>query len=329
MINKLEDTQVGSVLSHFLDSGAYSLRKEKVTDYLEYMDRYADFVKTNSSAIDLYANVDVIGDPETTYQNQKYLERQGISPVPVVHYGEEIKWIEKYLSEGYELIALGGLASNHRGIDGWLGACFNVLCDAKGNLRAKVHGFGVGGVGPILRYPWHSVDTVRWAHLGSRGYLAVPRLRKGAFKYDEEPYIIRIGGSPQTYKAHLLNLRMAEKGVVKRWLDYIGIDYDTITESPYSWYLSYLRFYEELSKYSASVPCMIGRQKGLLGGFSSVRAVTDRPQTLIYYSGNGISQAWPEVSLEGRGRIMLTFYDQPTKRFEAVLQSRQGINHVK
>ena len=54
----------------FLDSGAYSAWSKGVTIDI---DEYISFIKKNIKYITVYANLDVIGDPEATYRNQKYI----------------------------------------------------------------------------------------------------------------------------------------------------------------------------------------------------------------------------------------------------------------
>ena len=66
----------------FMDSGAHSLYSEHVIkknhedgyafyetkEFFEYVDRYCDYIKENNAAIDHYANVDVIFNPEKSYE---------------------------------------------------------------------------------------------------------------------------------------------------------------------------------------------------------------------------------------------------------------------
>src|SRR5690606_16638630 len=79
-----------------------------------YMDSYAEFVKANKHCIDVYVNVDVLDNPELTYRNQKYLEQKhGLNPVPVIHSFTPLSWINKYIEEGHDYIALGGMGGKN------------------------------------------------------------------------------------------------------------------------------------------------------------------------------------------------------------------------
>lgn len=194
-----EDLVVGCVESHFLDSGAYTLwtraeewakeKGKKETDFYEtqehwsYLDAYANFIKENQVAIDLYANVDAIGFPEITWRNQQYLEEKyGLRPVPVVHYRTDLKWLEHYLKRGYDLIGLGGLvgstAEDH--CRGWIDSCFELVCDTPDRLpKVKIHGFGVTTYELLIRYPWYCMTREHHEVLTRSGWKGVDTLSLG------------------------------------------------------------------------------------------------------------------------------------------------------
>lgn len=191
----------------FLDSGAHSLfnlhqkkggRSTKSHEryafyrtraFADYMRKYAAFVKEHQDVIDVYANTDVIGNPEMTYKAQKFLEAQGIHPIPVIHFGTSKKWVERYLSEGYNYIALGGLKGIGReGFVTWADEIWGVICNTPDHMpRAKVHGFAVTSLHVMLRYPWYSVDSTTWCVYARCGVVMVPRYVEstGEFVYDD------------------------------------------------------------------------------------------------------------------------------------------------
>ena len=90
----------------FLDSGAYSAYSQGISINL---DDYIAFIKENISSLNVYANLDVIGDPAKTWQNQRLMERAGLNSLPTFHYNENERWLRKYLDKGYDYIALGGM----------------------------------------------------------------------------------------------------------------------------------------------------------------------------------------------------------------------------
>lgn len=245
---------IGRVQSHFLDSGAFTL-KTKATEYAQengcsqwdyyetkehwqYVDDYAAFVKEYQAAIDLYANVDVIPNPELTWRNQQYLEeKHGLSPVPVVHFPTGLKWLRHYLDRGYELIGLGGLVGR-TGQDGcrdWLDRVFGLVCNTPDRMpRAKLHGFGVTSHKLLIRYPWWSVDSVAWAKVGGFGNILVPRRkRKGKFDFSVPPYVVGMSVKSSKQKeadAHYLTMRRGEQEYVRSWLSEIGVPLGKVEE---------------------------------------------------------------------------------------------------
>jgi hypothetical protein len=197
----------------FLDSGAYGLYVRNVMPtgnykfydsiaFWEYVDRYAKFIKAYRPAFDHYANVDVIGDPERSYEVQKYLEEtHALSPVPAVHFGTSVEWLQRYLREGYPYIAFGGLAFRRkagrtRESEHWLDQMFHELCPASNNHRplVKVHGFGVTSFRMMSRYPWTSVDSTSYFKAaGFTGVYVPPRKKDGSFDFAKVPFHLLIG----------------------------------------------------------------------------------------------------------------------------------------
>lgn len=243
----LLDAPIGDVLSHFLDSGAFSLWSiaakyaeehpetgrwayYDLPESWQYLDDYAAFVKKYKDGIDLYANVDVIGNPDLTYRNQKYLEdKHGLEPVPVVHYKTDLDWLRRYMKEGYELIGLGGLVGSlaKEGCRRWIDRAFDVVCDQPSRLpKVKIHGFGVTSYDLLLRFPWYSVDSSSWTKIAAFGGILVPHKRGGKFTFDEQPYIVKISHeSPQTTELgkHYSTMTPAEKKIVAEWLELIDM----------------------------------------------------------------------------------------------------------
>ena len=231
--------------SHFLDSGSFTLWTEankwakehgkSVWDFYEtpehwdYMDAYVAFIKQYAQGIDLYANVDVIPNPELTWRNQQYLESKGLTPVPVVHFKTHLKWLQHYIDNGYDLIALGGLvgSTSQDGCRAWIDRCFEMVCDGPKRLpKVKVHGFGVTSFPLLFRYPWYSVDSTTWIQIGAYGAILLPRLRNGQFVFDKQPFIVGISKDSPSRKVihrHYSNMRQEEQKVVRRWLDQCGL----------------------------------------------------------------------------------------------------------
>lgn len=147
----------------FLDSGAFSAKTRGVKIDIK---EYAGFLHRYGSRLDVYANLDSIGNPEETLQNQKILEKEGLKPLPVYHSGEDVKYL-KYYIENYEYIALGGMVGT-KDTNRWLETVFNKYPDK------KFHGFGMTDFGLILKYPFYSVDSTTWFCAQKFGVILFP-----------------------------------------------------------------------------------------------------------------------------------------------------------
>jgi ParB/RepB/Spo0J family partition protein len=144
------------------------IKKYKINAFLDSgigkninVDEYCDFIKING--IQLYANKDIMGDPEQTLRNQRYMESRGLHPLPVFHAEDVLKneknW--KYLVDyakdpKYDVICIAGSKDNNQ-ITFWT-KVFNT-CKGK-----KIHAFGVGSVRILTSFPFYSTDIRDWFH---------------------------------------------------------------------------------------------------------------------------------------------------------------------
>lgn len=165
----------------FADSGAHSARTLGIT---LNTDLYGAWLRKWHPHFTIYANLDVIWGPRATWNNQRALEAQGLSPLPVFHTGEDWKWLEKYLEDGYTYIALGKLLGNPWSkLRPWLAKAFTIA----GNT-AVFHGFGLTAWSAIRTFPFYSVDSSSWGspyrfgtlRLFDRGRWVTIRLRDQA-----------------------------------------------------------------------------------------------------------------------------------------------------
>ena len=162
----------------FLDSGAFSAWTRKIPIDI---DNYATFVKKYLPHLAVYANLDVIGDSKKTAKNQEYLEKLGLKPLATFHIGSPYSELEK-MTKKYDYLALGGLvgvpyARRIKHLD----KCFRII-----RLKSKVHGYGVGDLKLMLRYPFYSVDNTNWIMGGRIG--AVYRFDKETVKLQSTWY---------------------------------------------------------------------------------------------------------------------------------------------
>lgn len=308
--------EVGCVESHFLDSGAFSLKKNPLefwysVDCFRYMDRYAAFVKQYKTGIDYYANLDVIGNPVLTRRNQEYLEiRHGLKPVPAVHFPNDPALLQEYMDRGYEFISLGGMASKDgdKECDQWIEKCFGIVGRPP---KVRIHSFGRLEANLLRKYPWWSADACSWHDyaLSKKRTMIFPSLKENGWDVFN-PMLIHLA-RPMEEK---------NKELATRWLSRYRIplgrknDQEEIEELGAMTHLAYLmranlRYYEMLER--------VLEKEG-----NPVR---------IYYSGGGAKYANPEEVLGDEAKIMLSFKDMPqngsvTPRFRKILKKRNESN---
>lgn len=204
----------------FLDSGAYSAWSQgKEININEYI----DFIKKHEDVITVYANLDVIGNPEATWKNQMIMEDAGLHPLPVFHYGEDIMWLKRMLKRKYEYMSLGGMVPiSTPDLIHWLDDLFlNYICDESGMPLVKIHGFGLTSLRLMLRYPWYSVDSTSWVVTGRMGSIYIPRYRNGKWIYDEDSWKIAVSNrSPNNKEAgkHITTMSIMEKEILMNYI---------------------------------------------------------------------------------------------------------------
>lgn len=162
--------------SLFLDSGAYSgFSQGKPVDIGLFM----DYISENEKYIDVYANLDDIQCSKTTWRNQRIMEQNGLSPIPVFHKNEDIRYLDKCVRE-YPYFALGGIAKGTRKSRiNFFNTCFNRIEKLNPPVFPKIHGFGMTDISLMLSYPWYSVDSTSWLMSSSMGSILVPCFKQG------------------------------------------------------------------------------------------------------------------------------------------------------
>ena len=192
----------------FLDSGAFSAFFANATIDI---DKYCDYIKENHDIIDVASVLDGIGDPQKTYDNQKYMEWKGTNPLPCFHYGEDPRYLEHYV-ENYPYITLGGMVPiSTKQLRFWLDEIWDkYLTDSSGRPKIKVHGFGMTALPLMERYPWYSVDSSSWVQIANFGNILLPENNEILSISSESPkakeHFRHYETLPSEYKDHLQTL---------------------------------------------------------------------------------------------------------------------------
>lgn len=253
----------------FLDSGAYSAwsRGTKID-----LDEYVAFIKANIELLEVYACLDAIpGAPgrsatpaerieaaECSWQNYLYMVDEGLDPLPVFHYGEDFKYLERILDYGCDYVGIGGLV----GIPGpmrraWLDRLFTRLTDKDGLPIVKTHGFGMTAVPLIFRYPWYSIDSTTWIQITSNGCVYLPAMVDGEFVFDRIPATVTVSSSNPKQAVGGKSAATMSRGmreILDRWLHFCGKTYEEAVDHYYHRAVVNVTFFRMVAEAKAARP---------------------------------------------------------------------------
>jgi hypothetical protein len=210
------------------DFSHYNLRKG--SEFRRYCDSYAAFMKKMKGKGIILANVDAISNPDLTWEIQRYFEEEhGVRPVPIVHYGTPMKYVDRYLL--YPLLGVGGLGqgvSRHEYFS-WADKFFVHICPKENDYLPllRIHGFAMTSWELMCRYPWWSVDSATWVKLSAYGWLYVPRwTEEKGFRFDVPPLMVNFSfRSPRLSERqkHYKNVIPSVRTNCDKWLQHIGM----------------------------------------------------------------------------------------------------------
>ena len=253
----------------FLDSGAYSAWSRGTAIDL---DEYIAFIKANIETIEVYACLDVIpGVPgksatskqrdeaaEQSWQNYLYMCANSLDPLPVYHYGEDVRFLDRMLDHGCSYIGIGGLVgipSDKR--RAWLDRVFAKLTDAKGMPIIKTHGFGMTSVPLIFRYPWYSVDSTTWIKITANGAVYLPAMVGNEFVFDQVPSTITVSTrNPKQAAGGKAANTMSDgmRKILDRWLAICGKTYEEVATDYYHRAVCNVIYFKKVSEAKAVHP---------------------------------------------------------------------------
>lgn len=247
----------------FLDSGAFSAWSRGTQIDL---DEYIAFIKANIELIEVYACLDAIpGVPgrdatsqerheaaETSWRNYLYMVGEGLQPLPVFHYGEDFKYLDRILAYGCDYVGIGGLV----GIPGamrraWLDRVFDRITDDKGLPIVKTHGFGMTSVPLIFRYPWYSVDSTTWIKITANGAVYLPAMVDGQFVFDQVPLTVTVSTQNPKQSANgktSQTMAPAMRAILDRWLAECGKTHDEVASDYYHRAVCNVTYFRKVSE---------------------------------------------------------------------------------
>jgi len=155
--------EIGYTPIIMLDSGAYSAyTKGKTISPIDYM-RY---IKENEEYIQSYIALYVIGEAEISLKYYEIMKLKGFNPLPVFHFGDDETYLELFIREGNDYIALGNTVSvrNKVLVAEWI----NVLT-AK-YPTTKFHLLGSTSKKITKNTNIHSCDSSSWILMAINGF---------------------------------------------------------------------------------------------------------------------------------------------------------------
>jgi hypothetical protein len=171
--------------SKMLDSGAFAAwtsgRVINIEEYCDYIDQKKDLIQFYIALDVIPGKINVapsekeVSDAvEQSVKNVDYMMSRGLKPIPVFHESDPDWVLEKYVSDGHELIALGATRSRGKPeIVHWLLPIFRKY------PKQKFHGLGMTQKRIIEHFPFFSVDSTSWLNFARYGPEANLYLLKG------------------------------------------------------------------------------------------------------------------------------------------------------
>lgn len=171
-----------------IDSGAFSIwnkgAKVNIRDYRNFCLSAQQLINKNWYIINLDvipntgANQKDINDVcKQSYENYLFLCEKLNNVLPVHHYGDDYKWMEKYLAHT-DYVCVSPANDTHDDIKiAYLNEIFKKLPD-----NIKVHALGYTSPSGLKNYPFFSVDSISYKSADMFGNIMIYRPNKMNFK---------------------------------------------------------------------------------------------------------------------------------------------------
>ena len=182
------------------DSGAFThfqqMKKKGLTltdeDIIEYTNNYLEFLNEWGDGLDCFVGVDSVPDPENvdptygdkTWENYLYMWER-LKPeirhklIPVFHYGEEWKHLERFLEyvhpDGSKLDYIGlaiSLEGTRKVRINWGQDAMKIIANSS-NPNVKTHAFGVGVKSVLEHIDVYSTDATSYLKRAAYGMISI------------------------------------------------------------------------------------------------------------------------------------------------------------
>jgi hypothetical protein len=152
-----------------MDSGAWSAWTRgtpiDLGRYCDFLHQEKDWI-AHAIALDMICPEDTALAAETGFKNWQYMRSRGLEPMAVLHNGEDIKWLHKYLDAGCTYLGLGALSlPMKRQRFAWYEIVWAHLVNSDGLPVIRVHALGDTNEASLRAFPWTSCDSSSWFYI--------------------------------------------------------------------------------------------------------------------------------------------------------------------
>lgn len=204
--------------------------------FRRYVDDYMEALTTILPHTSFCVTLDIIYNAPATWDLYKEFRANGFDVLPVYHFGEDIKWLKRYMNET-DYIGIGGLGQ-YNTKQNWLPfgiATWKAISDKKGRPLVKTHGFAMSSFDLMSRWPWYSVDSTSAFLFSRMGAVMLPNAtsKKGVFNFTTTPTIFPVADGRRTDGKHIRHRHPT--GAIARtfnqYLEGINLSLPFVTES--------------------------------------------------------------------------------------------------
>lgn len=149
VVNLLEEHK--NEFRFVLDSGAFTAWK---TGKEIKLDDYCRYIESLPFKPWQYFTLDVVGDPDKTFENYQTMLKRGFNPIPIFTRGEKIQMLDEYYKTA-EIVGLGGLV----GTQGNKGFVNGLMKHIAGR---KCHLLGFTAIEYLKTYKPYMCDSSSW-----------------------------------------------------------------------------------------------------------------------------------------------------------------------
>lgn len=166
--------------SFLLDSGAFTFmsnaKKHGSIDWLNYVDRYSDFIIENDIKLFFELDIDKItGLRYVEMLRDRIEDKTHRKPIPVWHPGRgKDYWLD--MIKEYPYIAIGGIAAKDISLAKYE-VLFPWMLNQAHKNKVKVHGLGYTKIDNLEKFRFDSIDSTTWTVGGQFG--EITKFNKG------------------------------------------------------------------------------------------------------------------------------------------------------